>query len=219
MSAEAPLPDGVTRETLNGEDVVVAVVRRAVPWRRDDPPRVASVIVRDELPEDRDADLGPAYDAFRLDAERVHAALSHALPGGTLDALFALMCAERASAYVVPTPWPDRGRVLRELVTQARELVDIFTGEPTRREHRTAPDTEADELVEAHILCGVPLHPAKPEDVEPCGITCALPDGHDTDVKPSRRVHDDGTGNRWNTAHGLVPAGESGVSATPGGGR
>lgn len=141
--------DGIVREDLAGERVLVAHVHRAEPLTKSDPPQVASIIIREPLPpEHHEHTVEEAYVRFRDDAERIHAALSHALPGGTLDALFALLAAERASAYVVPGQWHDGARNLRALVEQTRELVDLFAGEQTRPAVRTCPTCQ--HLTEVH---------------------------------------------------------------------
>lgn len=145
--------DGIVREDLAGERVLVAHVHRAEPFTKGDPPQVASIIIREPLPpEHHEHTVEEAYVRFRDDAERIHAALSHACPGGTLDALFALMAAERASAYVVPGQWHDGARNLRALVEQTRELVEVFGGEATRPETR---DEAARTFTDRCWRCGV----------------------------------------------------------------
>lgn len=186
-----PAVNGLTRRTTDdGTEVVLATVHRAETGRG--PAHAATIDITEPLPDDipsRDPQaLALHYERWRDDAEHVHTALSHALPGGTLDALFALMAADRASAYVVPAAYHDTAGKLRELVAGVDALVDLFEGEETRPGARTEPEVEA----RLGPVCGTPLHPPAPDDVEPCGIRCVLDDGHED-------YHTDGSGNRWTT--------------------
>lgn len=185
-----PPVTGFSHLTDARQDVVTVTVHRAVV--DNGPPHLATIHVSTELPPD--PGLGDPqraalhYERWRDDAEAIHKALSHSLPGGTLDALFALMAADRASAYVVPAAYRDTAGKLRELIAGVDALVDLFEGEETRPGARTEPEVEA----RLGPVCGTPLHPPAPDDVEPCGIRCVLDDGHED-------YHTDGSGNRWTT--------------------
>jgi hypothetical protein len=91
-----------TTETRGRVLVALATVHRAEPMHGA--PRSASVDITEPLPPEpgrrrmTDAELRAFY---RRDAEDVHAALVHALPGGTLDALFVVMAEHRASVLAV----------------------------------------------------------------------------------------------------------------------
>jgi len=126
----------LTRGTPGNPDAVEATVCRAEPIHVGAGDRTATIYVTEPQPQD----LGPAsslddyYTRWRDDAEAIHAALSHALPGGTLDALFALMAAERASAYVVPARYHDTAGKLRELIAGVDALVELHEGGPAEVE-------------------------------------------------------------------------------------
>ncbi len=185
-----PPVTGFSHLTDARQDVVTVTVHRAVV--DTGPPHLATIHVATELPPD--PGLGDPqraalhYERWRDDAEAIHKALSHSLPGGTLDALFALMAADRASAYVVPAAYRDTAGKLRELLAGVDALVDLFEGEDTRPAARPGP--EAAEPVEARIECGAHLHPNKTDIIGP--IACVLDSGHED-------YHSDGHGNRWTT--------------------
>jgi hypothetical protein len=104
-----------------GDDrtVAVATVCRADPIGPTLPQTAATIRVTERLADhlpawvDRDPDgsMAAVKAFFRAQAEDIHRALSAALPGGTLDALFAVMAADRASVFRVPrhdpTPAPE----------------------------------------------------------------------------------------------------------------
>lgn len=173
------------RTTDDGTEVVLATVHRAETGH--DAAHAATIDITEPLPDDipsRDPQaLALHYERWRDDAEQIHAALSHALPGGTLDALFALMAADRASAYVVPAQYHDTAGKLRELLAGVDALVGLFEGEETRPGARV----EAEPLVDAEIVCGAVLNPGG-------GIECIRYEGGDTHADG---FHDDGRGNRW----------------------
>ncbi len=162
----------VERRVDDGVDLVVATVHRAEPFRLDpaDNRPAAAIHVASDIPPGGDHDDG--YRLFEADAKAIHDALVHACPGGTLDALFALMAAERATAYVVRTPYRDHGDLLRGLVDEVRALVEVFGGDATRPAARVDQDGDED-VVEAVIYCGGCDHPAHPDGTCPL----VLPDG------------------------------------------
>lgn len=169
----------LTRRTADdGTDVVLATVHRAIVDRR--PAHAATIDITEPLPEDissRDPQaLALHYERWRDDAEAIHTALSHALPGGTLDALFALMAADRASAYVVPAQYHDTAGKLRELVAGVDALVDLFEGEQTRPGARDESAQTFADVVLACPRCPHPDHPGArctaPELVEGLDVVC-----------------------------------------------
>lgn len=93
--------------------VGVATVCRAESGAQDRPPTAVIRIVdrvTDHMPQDLGPDgVGPLWmqrhrDFYRQQAEDIYAALAHALPSGTLDALLGVMALRRASILRVADP-------------------------------------------------------------------------------------------------------------------
>lgn len=83
----------------------VVTVAKAQPVHEDDVVPGVTLAITGEIPQwSRDGYLHEAKMFHRQDAEKILAALK-ALPGGTTDALFALMAQDRASILRVPGWW------------------------------------------------------------------------------------------------------------------
>lgn len=126
----------IERSVGDDVDLLIATVHRAEPTVRGDIRHSAAIHIATDIPPDDDPslpyELTVHYERWQDDAKAIHDALVHACPGGTLDALFALMAAERASAYVVRTRFGGGADLLRGLVEEVRALVECFGGDATR---------------------------------------------------------------------------------------
>lgn len=81
----------------------VVTVARAQRTVQDEPVPARTIAITAEVPEWPSSGYVRAAKVFhRGEAERIHGALMASLPGGTIDALFALMAADRASVLRVP---------------------------------------------------------------------------------------------------------------------
>jgi hypothetical protein len=84
-------------------EILNATVCRAEPTRTDKPAPAGRIDITGELPDLTSADWETVYRGFYTDeAARILGVLTATLPGGTLDALFAAMAADRASLFRVP---------------------------------------------------------------------------------------------------------------------
>jgi len=87
-----------------------ATVARAEPTHSEKPTPAGRIEITEQVPE---FPATAGWEAvcrtyYAGEAARIHDVLSKTLPGGTLDALFALMAADRASLFRVPAHSPRR---------------------------------------------------------------------------------------------------------------
>lgn len=152
----------IERSVGDDVDLLIATVHRAEPTVRGDIRHSAAIHIATDIPPDDDPslpyELTVHYERWQDDAKAIHDALVHACPGGTLDALFALMAAERSSAYVVRTRFGGGADLLRGLVEEVRALVEVFGGDATRPAGRVDAAGD-DDVVDAVIYCGGCDHP------------------------------------------------------------
>jgi hypothetical protein len=95
------------KTTTDGVDVLAVTVCRADELAPGTALHAATIDMTEPIPGDLYGDrdyLARARVFYRAQAQDVLAALHHALPGGTLDALFALMAEQRASVYRIRVP-------------------------------------------------------------------------------------------------------------------
>ncbi|HET8661103.1 MAG TPA: hypothetical protein VFM55_19165 [Micromonosporaceae bacterium] len=71
--------------------------------------QVTDVVIEITGSQPEHPDLKQAAEFFHDEAQVIHKALSAALPGGTLDALFAVMAADKASRFRVAYGIPAGG--------------------------------------------------------------------------------------------------------------
>lgn len=83
------------------------IVSKAEPTHGQD--QVAEVVIQISGTQPEHPDLKQAAEFFHDEAQVIHKALSAALPGGTLDALFAVMAADKASRFRVAYGIPAGG--------------------------------------------------------------------------------------------------------------
>lgn len=85
----------------------VTTVHKAEPVLRDGEVEARTLDITEPLPDLMKMSLSEVRVFYNAQAAAVHGALIAALPGGTLDSLFAVMAADRASLWRVPRPAPE----------------------------------------------------------------------------------------------------------------
>lgn len=83
------------------------VAAKAEPIHRQE--QVTDVVIEISGKQPEHPDLNQAGAYFMGEAEAIYRALTAALPGGTLDALFAVMAADKASRFRVAYGIPAGG--------------------------------------------------------------------------------------------------------------